>query len=212
MSSQLSQFMDQTNPLSELEHKRRLSAMGPGGLTRERAGFDVRDVHRTHYGRICPIASPEGPNIGLVGHLSCYARINEYGFIEAPYRLVKSWAQNDGKDAIGEVLRVDVRDGEGKLVAEANTEVDKKLAEKLAKVSVDKLPVIPTVTKEIVYLNAFTEERGTTAPATTPSARTANSSSSVPLPVKTVNLPSLMCMRSTTSTFLPNTFFPSVRP
>ncbi len=86
MSSQLSQFMDQTNPLAELEHKRRLSAMGPGGLSRERAGFDVRDVHPTHYGRICPIASPEGPNIGLVGHLASYSRINEYGFIETPYR------------------------------------------------------------------------------------------------------------------------------
>jgi DNA-directed RNA polymerase subunit beta len=168
MSSQLSQFMDQTNPLSELEHKRRLSAMGPGGLTRERAGFDVRDVHRTHYGRICPIASPEGPNIGLVGHLSCYGRINDYGFIEAPYRVVKNWAKNDGKDAVGEVLRVDVNDGEGKLVGKAGEEVDKKLAEKLAKISIDKLPVHPTVTKEIVYLNAFTEERGTTAPATTP--------------------------------------------
>ncbi|MEK7496451.1 MAG: DNA-directed RNA polymerase subunit beta, partial [Patescibacteria group bacterium] len=85
MSSQLSQFMDQTNPLAELEHKRRLSAMGPGGLSRERAGFDVRDVHRTHYGRICPIATPEGPNIGLVGHLASYARINTYGFIETPF-------------------------------------------------------------------------------------------------------------------------------
>ncbi|MDP1709487.1 MAG: DNA-directed RNA polymerase subunit beta, partial [Candidatus Komeilibacteria bacterium] len=88
MSSQLSQFMDQTNPLAELEHKRRLSAMGPGGLSRERAGFDVRDVHRTHYGRICPIATPEGPNIGLVGHLACFARINEFGFLETPYRKV----------------------------------------------------------------------------------------------------------------------------
>lgn len=88
MSSQLSQFMDQTNPLAELEHKRRLSAMGPGGLTRERAGFDVRDVHTTHYGRICPIATPEGPNIGLVGHLASYARLNNYGFLEAPYRKV----------------------------------------------------------------------------------------------------------------------------
>ncbi len=88
MSSQLSQFMDQTNPLAELEHKRRLSAMGPGGLSRERAGFDVRDVHPTHYGRICPIATPEGPNIGLVGHLSSFARVNEYGFIETPYRKV----------------------------------------------------------------------------------------------------------------------------
>ncbi|MDP3995131.1 MAG: DNA-directed RNA polymerase subunit beta, partial [bacterium] len=88
MSSQLSQFMDQTNPLAELEHKRRLSAMGPGGLSRERAGFDVRDVHRTHYGRICPIATPEGPNIGLVGHLASYARINQFGFLETPYRKV----------------------------------------------------------------------------------------------------------------------------
>jgi DNA-directed RNA polymerase subunit beta len=88
MSSQLSQFMDQTNPLAELEHKRRLSAMGPGGLTRERAGFDVRDVHSTHYGRICPIATPEGPNIGLVGHLASYAHLNHYGFLEAPYRKV----------------------------------------------------------------------------------------------------------------------------
>ncbi|MFM7204407.1 MAG: DNA-directed RNA polymerase subunit beta [Myxococcota bacterium] len=88
-SSQLSQFMDQTNPLSEVTHKRRLSALGPGGLTRERAGFDVRDVHTTHYGRICPIETPEGPNIGLIASLSTYARVNEYGFIEAPYRNVR---------------------------------------------------------------------------------------------------------------------------
>ncbi len=167
MSSQLSQFMDQTNPLSELEHKRRLSAMGPGGLTRERAGFDVRDVHRTHYGRICPIASPEGPNIGLVGHLSCYARINDYGFVEAPYRRVKNWAKNDGEDAVGEVLRVDVHDGEGKVVAKADTEVTEKIAKQLQDVSIDRFPIIPLVTNEIVYLNAFSEERGTTAPSTT---------------------------------------------
>ena len=88
-SSQLSQFMDQTNPLSELTHKRRLSALGPGGLTRERAGFEVRDVHHTHYGRMCPIETPEGPNIGLIGSLSTYARINQYGFLETPYRKVK---------------------------------------------------------------------------------------------------------------------------
>ena len=85
-SSQLSQFMDQTNPLAELTHKRRLSALGPGGLTRERAGFEVRDVHHSHYGRMCPIETPEGPNIGLINSLSTFARINEYGFIEAPYR------------------------------------------------------------------------------------------------------------------------------
>src|SRR5437660_1903405 len=89
-SSQLSQFMDQTNPLSEITHKRRLSALGPGGLSRERAGFEVRDVHPTHYGRICPVETPEGPNIRLISSLSCYARINDYGFIESPYRRVKN--------------------------------------------------------------------------------------------------------------------------
>src|SRR3979490_1741739 len=94
-SSQLSQFMDQTNPLSEITHKRRLSALGPGGLTRERAGFEVRDVHPTHYGRICPIETPEGPNIGLISSLSCYARINEFGFIESPYRKVKDGRVTD---------------------------------------------------------------------------------------------------------------------
>ncbi len=121
MSSQLSQFMDQTNPLAELEHKRRLSAMGPGGLSRERAGFDVRDVHPTHYGRICPIATPEGPNIGLVGHLASYSRINEYGFIETPYRKV-------------------IKDKSGK----------------------------PRVSEEIVFLNAFMEEKAVTCAATVP--------------------------------------------
>jgi DNA-directed RNA polymerase subunit beta len=168
MSSQLSQFMDQTNPLSELEHKRRLSAMGPGGLTRERAGFDVRDVHRTHYGRICPIASPEGPNIGLVGHLSCYARINDFGFIETPYRRVVSWVQNDGKDGVGEELRVNITSGDGKTIGEAGEKITKELAKEFKdKVHADRIPVVPRVTNEIVYLNAFTEERGTTAPATT---------------------------------------------
>ena len=89
-SSQLSQFMDQNNPLSEVTHKRRVSALGPGGLTRERAGFEVRDVHPTHYGRVCPIETPEGPNIGLINSLSVYARTNEYGFLETPYRKVKN--------------------------------------------------------------------------------------------------------------------------
>src|SRR5437764_11447704 len=110
-SSQLSQFMDQTNPLSEVTHKRRLSALGPGGLSRERAGFEVRDVHPTHYGRICPIETPEGPNIGLISSLSCYARINEFGFIESPYRKVKNGrvidyvtiiASGDSKFKVGE--------------------------------------------------------------------------------------------------------------
>src|ERR1700752_916354 len=106
-SSQLSQFMDQTNPLSEITHKRRLSALGPGGLSRERAGFEVRDVHPTHYGRICPIETPEGPNIGLISSLSCFARINEYGFIESPYRRVK-----DGR--VVEYVRV-INGGDTKL-------------------------------------------------------------------------------------------------
>ncbi|MFX7930459.1 hypothetical protein ABTK36_20085, partial [Acinetobacter baumannii] len=85
-SSQLSQFMDQTNPLSEVTHKRRISALGPGGLTRERAGFEVRDVHPTHSGRVCPIETPEGPNIGLINSLALYAQLNDYGFLETPYR------------------------------------------------------------------------------------------------------------------------------
>jgi DNA-directed RNA polymerase subunit beta len=100
-SSQLSQFMDQTNPLSEVTHKRRLSALGPGGLTRERAGFDVRDVHPTHYGRICPIETPEGPNIGLIASLSTFARVNEFGFIETPYRS----GDRRSRRQRGEVLR-----------------------------------------------------------------------------------------------------------
>src|SRR5260221_2124007 len=94
-SSQLSQFMDQTNPLSEITHNRRLSALGPGGLTRERAGFEVRDVHPTHYGRICPIETPEGPNIGLINSLATYARVNKYGFVETPYRKVKDGRVTD---------------------------------------------------------------------------------------------------------------------
>jgi len=94
-SSQLSQFMDQHNPLAELEHKRRLSAMGPGGSTRERAGFEVRDVHSSHYGRICPIQTPEGQNVGLVNHLSLYSKVNRYGFLETPYRKVKGSKVSD---------------------------------------------------------------------------------------------------------------------
>ena len=117
--SQLSQFMDQTNPLAELTHKRRLSALGPGGLSRDRAGFDVRDVHHSHYGRICPIETPEGPNIGLIGSLATYGVINEYGFIETPYRrVIKRAAPNDSPDLVGRILREDVSTA-GKVVAEA---------------------------------------------------------------------------------------------
>ncbi|WP_448189896.1 DNA-directed RNA polymerase subunit beta [Azospirillum sp. sgz301742] len=117
-SSQLSQFMDQTNPLSEITHKRRLSALGPGGLTRERAGFEVRDVHPTHYGRICPIETPEGPNIGLINSLATYARVNQYGFIESPYRKV-----HDGK-VTDEVVYLSAMEEGRYVVAQANAELD----------------------------------------------------------------------------------------
>ncbi len=118
-SSQLSQFMDQTNPLSEITHKRRLSALGPGGLTRERAGFEVRDVHPTHYGRICPIETPEGPNIGLINSLATYARVNQYGFIESPYRKVQKGKVTD------EVIYLSAMDEGRYTVAQANAELDK---------------------------------------------------------------------------------------
>jgi DNA-directed RNA polymerase subunit beta len=119
-SSQLSQFMDQTNPLSEVTHKRRLSALGPGGLTRERAGFEVRDVHSTHYGRICPIETPEGPNIGLIASLSTYARVNEYGFVETPYRKVEKGRVTD------EVSFYSALEEEKHIIAQANASVDKR--------------------------------------------------------------------------------------
>ncbi len=119
-SSQLSQFMDQTNPLSEITHKRRLSALGPGGLTRERAGFEVRDVHPTHYGRICPIETPEGPNIGLINSLSTFARVNQYGFIESPYRRVV-----DGK-VTDEVIYMSAMEEAKYTIAQANTPLDEK--------------------------------------------------------------------------------------
>ena len=117
-SSQLSQFMDQTNPLSEITHKRRLSALGPGGLTRERAGFEVRDVHPTHYGRVCPIETPEGPNIGLIASLSTYARINEHGFVETPYRLV------EGGVASKDIRYFSALEEEGHAIAQANAPLD----------------------------------------------------------------------------------------
>ncbi len=126
-TSQLSQFMDQTNPLSEITHKRRLSALGPGGLTRERAGFEVRDVHATHYGRICPIETPEGPNIGLIVSLSTYARVNDFGFIETPYRVVKKKEVNGQWDV--EVSRdinfLTALEEGNHVIAQANAELTK---------------------------------------------------------------------------------------
>ncbi len=166
-SSQLSQFMDQTNPLAELTHKRTLSALGPGGLRRERAGFDVRDVHHSHYGRICPIETPEGPNIGLIGRLGSYAKVNTFGFIETPYRKVIKGLAADDKNVIGRKLREDVEDDKGHVVAEAGAEITKELAKKLAK-HVDEIPIVPYVSEEIHYLSADSEDKYTIAQATTP--------------------------------------------
>ena len=168
MSSQLSQFMDQTNPLAELEHKRRLSAMGPGGLTRERAGFDVRDVHTTHYGRICPIATPEGPNIGLVGHMASYARLNDYGFLEAPYRRVLHDVAANSSEVAGKIARDDVKNKSGKVIVKAGERIEEKQAKELKELGNVKIPVKPVVTNEIVYIDAFEEEKVITTDTTTP--------------------------------------------
>jgi len=159
-SSQLSQFMEQTNPLSELKHKRTVSALGPGGLRRERAGFDVRDVHHSHYGRICPIETPEGPNIGLIGRLASFARVNEYGFIETPYRKVYNTFPPKDKRLVGRKLREDLVDPKTKkVVAKEGERIDKDLAKEIAKVNVDEVLVVPFVSNEIEYLSANFEDQ-----------------------------------------------------
>ncbi len=162
-SSQLSQFMDQVNPLAELEHKRRLSALGPGGLTRERAGFEVRDVHHSHYGRICPVQTPEGPNIGLVGHMATYARINDYGFLETPYLPVLHEVEPTQKALKGRILAEDVGGiKEGTLVDDKNVATVAATAKKMGKETVK---VVPFVGDEITYINATVEDRMTIAHA-----------------------------------------------
>lgn len=155
-SSQLSQFMDQTNPLAELAHKRRLSAMGPGGLTRERASFDVRDVHPSHYGRICPIATPEGPNIGLVVHLATYARVNKYGFIETPYRAMnETISVKDVKKLEGKKLRSDLLDPKsGKVLIAKETVLNGKEIEKIKKLGFDSIKVFKHATDDVRYFSA----------------------------------------------------------
>jgi DNA-directed RNA polymerase subunit beta len=168
-SSQLSQFMDQTNPLAELRHKRTLSALGPGGLRRERAGFDVRDVHRSHYGRICPIETPEGPNIGLIGRLATFARVNEYGFIETPYRKVYKSLRPKDKKLIGRALREDLVDpANGKVIARAGERVTKEIASAIARLPIDEIPIMPYVSDEVVYLSADAEDKYFIAQANTP--------------------------------------------
>ncbi len=167
-SSQLSQFMEETNPLAELRHKRTLSALGPGGLRRERAGFDVRDVHHTHYGRICPIETPEGPNIGLIGRMATYATVNEYGFIETPYRRVKK-SLKPGDDLVGRQLREDVKDPKtDEVVAESGERIDQDLAKKLAKLDLDVILVTPFVSEDYQYLSADAEDKFVIAQANAP--------------------------------------------
>lgn len=158
-SSQLSQFMDQTNPLAELAHKRRLSAMGPGGLSRERASFDVRDVHPSHYGRICPIATPEGPNIGLVVHLASYAKVNNYGFIETPLKTIRQDADNKITDLEGRTAREDIVDEKGKVIVKKNAEISKEDAQKIAKLkNYETVPVRAYIVDEINYYDADDEK------------------------------------------------------
>lgn len=162
-SSQFSQFMDQTNILSELVHKRRLSALGPGGLSKERASADVRDVHRTHYGRICPNETPEGPNIGLVSNLASYAKVNEYGFLETPYRRVITRLPNDGSSSVGYLAGESVAG-----IVKKKEVITKPIAAKLAKKKeIAEISIFPCVTDEIVYLVADEEEKYTIAQANT---------------------------------------------
>ena len=169
--SQLSQFMDQTNPLAELTHKRRLSALGPGGLSRERAGFDVRDVHHSHYGRICPIETPEGPNIGLLGSLATYARTNEYGFIETPYRRVFKEIYNTDPGIVGRTLTEAAVGKDGKTVLKAGGVVNKRLVGRIASLPKRKIGVNPyssSDVRDIQYLSADAEEKVRIAQANSP--------------------------------------------
>src|SRR5258708_6013886 len=167
-SSQLSQFMDQTNPLAELRHKGPLSALGPGGLRRERAGFDVRDVHHSHYGRICPIETPEGPNIGLIGRLASFARVNEYGFIETPYRKVFKALAPDDERLPGRTLQGAIVDpkSEEKL-AKSGEVVDARLVRRLIKIG-NPVSVVPFVSDHIDYLSADAEDKFVIAQANAP--------------------------------------------
>ncbi len=162
---QLSQFMDQTNPLAELTHKRRLSALGPGGLSRDRAGFDVRDVHYSHYGRICPIETPEGPNIGLIGSLATYGVLNEFGFIKTPYRKVIDELAPDHPDILGRILDEDVEDAEGDVIASESDEITPELARRIAEVNDAPVAILPFVSDEVVELTADDERDAVIAQA-----------------------------------------------
>src|SRR4051795_11071437 len=166
--SQLSQFMDQTNPLAELTSKRRLSALGPGGLSRERAGFDVRDVHHSHYGRICPIETPEGPNIGLIGSLATYGRINPYGFIETPYRKVKRTVAHDDPQLLQFETGGDLVTKTGEVVLKAGKQITAAAVAELKKQRAHAFPIRPIGPDEIHYMPADEEEEHVVAQANAP--------------------------------------------
>jgi len=171
-SSQLSQFMDQTNPLAELRNKRTLSALGPGGLRRDRAGFDVRDVHNSHYGRICPIETPEGPNIGLIGRLASFAKVNEYGFIETPYRRVYNTLEIKDKRLEGRIMRENITSESGEVIANDGEQITAELIKDVKKNGIDKIAVQPFVSNEIEYLSADAEDKFNIAQANTPLTET----------------------------------------
>ena len=167
-SSQLSQFMDQTNPLAELRSKRTLSALGPGGLRRERAGFDVRDVHHSHYGRICPIETPEGPNIGLIGRLASYARVNEYGFIETPYRKVTRTLASSDPRLEGRLLRESLIDEKtGEIIVKEGERITAKMLSTIKKTKKEAIFIEPFVTTDVEYLSADAEDKYVIAQANT---------------------------------------------
>ncbi len=165
-SSQLSQFMEQANPLAELTHKRTLSALGPGGLRRERAGFEVRDVHHSHYGRICPIETPEGPNIGLIGRLATYGRVNKYGFIETPYRRVLNTIPGDSKELVDhDAFNNIVHPETGEIIVAAGETITDKEAKAIKKAGIEEVQVKPYIADEITYMSADEEDHYSIAQA-----------------------------------------------
>jgi DNA-directed RNA polymerase subunit beta len=165
-SSQLSQFMEQANPLAELTHKRTLSALGPGGLRRERAGFEVRDVHHSHYGRICPIETPEGPNIGLIGRLATYGRVNKYGFIETPYRRVLNKIAGNSDELVDhDAFSNIVHPKTGEIIVAAGETITAKDAKAIKKAKIDEVQVKPFITGEVAYMSADEEDHYSIAQA-----------------------------------------------
>ena len=167
-SSELCQFMDQNNPLSELRQKRTVSALGPNGLDRSRAGFDVRDIHHTHYGRLCPVETPEGKNSGLISRLSIYSRRNEYGFLETPYRVVRRKMKFSYETCIGRIPLTDVADIHGNLLFKAGVRITEKMANiaRFKPVDIPDFEIVPYVTDEIIYIDAETEDQYTIAQST----------------------------------------------